>query len=323
MSEFTSFEKFQQQVFELHGKPETQQAAYDLMTEAFPHFSDQGNLLYNWRYCAAALLGKTDLALQIMQEGLDAGFWWGEEILRNDDDLKSLQNLPEFNRLVEISEARRQAAQAASKPIMLTLPPPEDVSPPLPTLLSLHGNFSNAQDSVEYWKSAVDQGWLIALPQSSQLTMTDRFVWNDLKLGVEEIKAHYQELSERHPVDSTKVVVGGFSKGGEMAIWLALKEVIPMAGFIAVNPGGPFIQEIENWQPLLEESQSLSSLRGFFLVGENDGSIENIKALHEMLNSYGLTCDLLVAPEIGHEFPADFDQILAKALEFVTGNNNS
>ena len=77
MSEFTSFDKFQQQVFELHGKPETQQAAYDLMTEGFSHFPEQANLLCNWRYCAAALLGKTDLALQIMQEGLEAGFWWG------------------------------------------------------------------------------------------------------------------------------------------------------------------------------------------------------------------------------------------------------
>ena len=320
MSEFTSFDELTQQVFEKHGNPETQQAAYDLMTEAAPHFPDQGNLLYNWRYCAAALLGKTDLALQIMQEGLDAGFWWGEEILRNDDDLKSLQDLPEFNRLVEISEKHHQAAQAASKPFALTLPLPTDVTPPLPMLLALHGNAANAQVSVEYWESAVVQGWLTALPQSSQITMPDRYVWNNLELGAKEIKAHYQELSKNHQVDSAKVVVGGFSKGGEMVIWLALKEVIPMAGFIAVNPGGPFIQEIENWQPLLKGCKSLASLRGFFLVGENDGSIENIKALHEMFNTHGLTCDLVVAPEIGHAFPADFDQTLARALKYVVSS---
>ena len=136
-------------------------------------------------------------------------------------------------------------------------------------------------------------------------------------LGAKEIKAHYQELSEKHQVDFDRVVVGGFSKGGEMAIWLALKEVIPMAGFVAVNPGGPFIQEIENWQPMLEACQSLPSLRGFFLVGENDARIENIKALHEKFNTHGLTSDLVVAPEIGHDFPADFDQILAEALRFV------
>jgi predicted esterase len=318
MSEFTSFDKLQQQVFPYFEKPETLQRAYDLLTEAVPHFPEQANLLYNWRYCAAALLGKTDLALQLFQEALDAGYWWGEDYLRSDTDLASLQDLPEFNRLVEISETRRQAAQAASKPLLLTLPLPKDATPPLPMLLALHGNATNAPASVEYWESAVHQGWLTALPQSSQVSGPEAFVWNDLELGADEIKTHYQGLSEKHPVDSAKVVVGGFSKGGEMAIWLVLKEVIPMAGFIAVNPGGPFIQEIENWLPLLEACKTLTDLRGFFLVGENDANIENIKALHKMLNSHELTCDLVVAPEIGHDFPADFDQILARALEFVT-----
>ena len=240
--------------------------------------------------------------------------------MRSDTDLASLQDLPEFNRLVEISEENHRAAQAASKPKLLTLPLPRDATPPLPLLLALHGNAANAQLSVEYWESAVDQGWLTALPQSSQITMTDRYVWNDLELGAEEIKlikAHYQELTKKHQVNSAKMVVGGFSKGGEMAVWLALKEVIPMAGFIAVNPGGPFIQEIENWRPLLEACKTLGDLRGLFLVGENDGSKENIKALHEMLLSHGMTCELVVAPEIGHAFPADFDQVLAGALKYV------
>jgi predicted esterase len=113
------------------------------------------------------------------------------------------------------------------------------------------------------------------------------------------------------------VVVSGFSKGGEMAIWLALKEIIPLAGFVAVNPGGPFIQEIDNWLPLIETCTTLTDLRGFFLVGERDASIENIKALHEMLNSHGLACELVITPDIGHDFPEDFSQILAQALEFI------
>ena len=317
MTEFASFDELQQLVFEYHGKPETQQAAYDLMTEAVPHFPEQANLLYNWRYCAAALLGKSDLALQLMREALDAGFWWGEDYLRLDTDLASLQDLPEFNRLVEISEARRQAAQAGAKPFALTLPLPANVTPPLPLLLALHGNSANAQVSVEYWESAVDQGWLAALLQSSQIASPDRYVWNDLELGASEIKAHYQELFEKHQIDPTRVVVSGFSKGGEMAIFLALKEIIPLAGFIAVNPGGPFIQEIKEWLPLLEDCKTIADLRGYFLVGENDTRLENIKALHEMFGSRGLACELVIAPDIGHDFPTDFDQVLAGALNYL------
>lgn len=318
MPQFTSFSEFQQQFFEFHGKPETQQAAFDLVTEAFPHFPQQANLLYNWRYCAAALLGKPDLALGIMQDGLDAGFWWGEDILKNDDDLKSLLQLPEFNRLVDVSEAHRQAAQAAAKPLALTLPIPTEVTGPLPLLLALHGNNSNAQDSVTFWESALDQGWLTALLQSSQIFGPNAFVWNDLELGTGEIKSHYQELTGKQRVDPAKVVVSGFSKGGEMAIWLALKEVIPLAGFIAVNPGGPFIQDIDQWLPILEECKTLAKLRGYFLVGENDQNLANIRALHEMLLSHGLTCDLVVASDTAHDFPKDFDRILAGALKYVS-----
>lgn len=319
MSKFASFAELQQQVFEYHGKPETQQAAYDLMTEAVPHFPEQVNLLYNWRYCAAALLGKSDLALEIMQESLEAGFWWDEDYLRSDEDLKSLQELPEFNRLVEVSEKLCQAAQAEAKPLAVTLPTPAATAEPLPLLLALHGNNQNAQNSITFWESAVEQGWLTVLLQSSQIFGPDMFVWNDLELGGSEIRTHYLQLREEHPVDPARAVVSGFSKGGEMAVWLALKEIIPLAGFIAVNPGGPFIQEIDNWLPLLEDCKTRTELRGFFVVGERDQSIENIKAIHKMFNSHGLACELVITPDIGHDFPEDFGQILAQALEFVQG----
>ena len=319
MSKYASFAEFQQQVFEYHGKPETQQAAYDLMTEAVPDFPEQSNLLYNWRYCAAALLGKTDLALEIMQESINAGFWWGEDYLRDDEDLKSLQDLPEFNQLVEISEGLRREAQAKAKPVALPLPSPAEATQPFPLLLALHGNTRNAQNSVEFWESAVEQGWLTVLLQSSQVSGPEMYVWDDLELGDSEIKTHYQELLEKHQVNPDQVVMGGFSKGGEMAIWLALKEVMPVAGFIAVNPSGPFIQEIEKWLPILEKCKTISDMRGFFVAGENDPSVKNIKALHEMLISHGMKCELVISPEIAHDFPEDFNQILAQALEFLQG----
>jgi len=102
-----------------------------------------------------------------------------------------------------------------------------------------------------------------------------------------------------------------------MSIWLALKEVIPFAGFIAVNPGGPYIQDVSKFLPLIESCKSLGQLRGWLLVGENDLNLLNVKALHEMLTSHGLNCQLIVAPGIAHDFPEDFDQILKQALQSV------
>lgn len=99
-----------------------------------------------------------------------------------------------------------------------------------------------------------------------------------------------------------------------MAIWLALKEIIPLAGFIAVNPGGSYIEDVILFLPLIENCKTLGQMRGWLLVGENDMNLPNVKALHEMLTSHGLNCELIIAPEIAHDFPENFDQILSQAL---------
>lgn len=314
MPEFGSFDEVSQKALSYFDDESTLQKAYDLLTEAAPHFPEQASLTYNWRYCAAAMMNKTDLALELIQESLDAGFWWSAAYLTSDDDLKSLQDLPKFKRLTEISEEKFQAAQKDSKPLALPLSLPENVDGPLPLLLPLHGNNGNAEASVEFWESAVQGGWRTVLLQSSQIFGPNAYVWNDLELGAQEIKDHYQDLTASASLEPAQTIVGGFSKGGEMAIWLALKEIIPLAGFIAVNPGGSYIEDVILFLPLIENCKTLGQMRGWLLVGENDMNLPNVKALHEMLTSHGLNCELIIAPEIAHDFPENFDQILSQAL---------
>ena len=316
MSESLTFNEITQQCMEYFDTGENQ-AAYDLLTDAAPRFPEQAMLLFNWRYCAAALLNKHDLAIELLQESFNAGFWWSETYLRTDDDLKSLQNLPAFNKLVDAFEQRNQAAQVESKPVLLTLPLPSQTAETLPLLFALHGNTQNAKDSVGFWEGAVEQGWLTALLQSSQTSGPDAFVWDDLELGGSEIKDHYNGLMEEYSISPEQVVIGGFSKGGEMAIWMTLMDRIPVEGFVAVNPGGPYINDLKNWEPILEGSKNLGEKSGYFVVGENDPNIENIKALSELLISKGVACEFVVSPGIAHDFPADFDQLLAHALQFI------
>ena len=107
------------------GTEEEYQIAYDLITESVPLLPDEPRIhyvCYNYRYCAAALLGKPDLAIEILQEAVEAGYWWTQEYLRSDEDLKSLQDLPAFNDLVEICEQKRRAASSGTKPLALPLP---------------------------------------------------------------------------------------------------------------------------------------------------------------------------------------------------------
>lgn len=314
MPEYESFDDFSQLVLAYFDDESTLQTAYDLMTEAAPRFPEQEALIYNWRFCAAAMMNKTDLALQLIQESLDAGFFWSTDYLTSDEDLKSLYNLPEFKRLTEVSEERYREVRKNSKPLSLSLPLPENTEPPLPLLLILHGNKSNAQYAAKSWKSAVREGWHTVLLQSSQIVSPFSFVWDDLELGAQDIEASYEQLLTPEAPETGPVVVGGFSKGGEMAIWLTLKEIIPLDGFIVVNPGGPYVQDVDRFRPLLEECRSLDRLRGWLVTGETDLNHKNVKALYEVLNSHGLNCQLITSPNVAHDYPEDFDQILARVL---------
>ncbi len=127
----------------------------------------------------------------------------------------------------------------------------------MPRLLALHGNNLNAQYSAPFWASAVKEGWRTFLLHSLQIINPFACVWDDLELGAQEIKIHYEGLTASDSPAAGSTVVGGFSKGSEMAIWLALKETIPMAGFIAINLGGPYIRDLDKLLPLFEACQSL------------------------------------------------------------------
>ena len=92
-----------------------------------------------------------------------------------------------------------------------------------------------------------------------------------------------------------------------------------MQFYFNIDQFATLLQEIDNWLPILEKCKTISDMRGFFVAGENDPSVKNIKALHEMLVSHGMKCELVIAPEIVHDFPEDFSQILAQALKYVQG----
>jgi predicted esterase len=314
-----TFSDLQVQLFQLYQKGEHAQA-FDLAKRAARQFPTEGVRTYYWRVCLASLTNEMALALQLLEEALEAGFWYAETQLREDPDLQPLQGLAEFERLVEVCRKRQAEAQAQVTPALLMLQPEGGCQAglqPCPLLLALHGNYRTAENSVDFWRSAVSSGWLLALPQSSQVGRSDGYVWNDQDQAVREIQEHVATLCEQYAVDPDRIVVAGFSRGGELAIWLALSGTIEARGFIAVGPGGPYMNEPDKWVPLIEASQE-RGLRGYMVVGEQDVfCYEGTLALAAMLKSRDIPCELEVHPNLGHDFPPDFQQNLPRVLEPV------
>ena len=293
--------------------------ALDLITHEGRAFPERAQTWYYWRTCLATRAGQTALALQLFDEALAAGLWFGETLLRQDEDLRPLQGMPEFEQRLEVCRQRQAAAQAAARPLLVVMRPGGPVPPGAgcPLLLALHGNNQNAHAALDAWRPALAEGWLVALPQSSQVGGTDAYVWNDRDWAVREIQAGYSAVCQTYPVDPERVVVGGFSLGAETAVWLALTATIKARGFVAVGPGGPFTNQPEQWAPLIQASAG-AGLRGLVTVGEQDiFCYTGTQALAALLKEGNIPCEMRVYPDLGHDFPPDFPHVLAEALASI------
>jgi len=273
-------------------------------------------LIYHFRACMNGCLGNGQEALRLLTEAHEAGYWYTAPYWE-DADFTCIHDDPAFKQLRERSEARAVEKQAESKPDITIIEP--DQPAPRPTLIALHGNNGNMLSESEQWQSLAAQGWLLGRAQSSQIMGPDSYVWNDTGIADTEIKQHYTTLIEQHGGDSSRVVLGGFSMGGETGLRQACTGLLPARGFIAIGPGGPMTnQRLDEWEPVLKQGKE-RGVRGCIIVGQQDGGYEGITGLIKLIEMAGIPLQVREYADIGHVYPDDFTALLPDMLKFVLG----
>jgi predicted esterase len=306
-----TFSELFHQMYQLYQNEQYAQA-FDLVTREAVHFPEQIQKIYFWRVCLACRMDETKLALDLLNEAVEAGHWYAERSLRGDADLEPLQGLPEFEQLVKICLEQYTIAQTQATPRLITRQPKNSPPLPWPLLLALHGNNSNAEMTADGWDSVTSMGWHLALPQSSQVFEPNTYTWEDRALAKREIQNHYTALREQYPLAPEQVVIGGFSLGGGLAIELVLSKAIEARGFIAV---GPYIPDIDHLVSLVESGQA-NEMRGYIIVGEQDEiCYKDSQILAARLRANDFPCELEIHSHLGHEYPSEFDKALTRALE--------
>ena len=295
-------------------------AALEFAAKNAARFPEQAALIDYWRISMLARLEKPDDAIQLLEDALASGIWYSEVLLRKSPSLQSLQDSPEFEAVLDRNRQVQEQDQAQLYPL-ITLRPQGDCQKgdiPCPLLIGLHANVSTAQASIDYWKPAGGAGWLVAVPQSSQAMYKDAYVWDDLQVTKEEIQRHYAVLGEQYAIDPEQVILAGHAMGAEVAIWLALSGAIEVSGFVAINPTGPLMDEVDNWQPLIEKSAGIP-LSGAIIIGEDDHttSPSSIRSLVEMLNRGGIPCELEVIPGVGQDYHPEYETSLVRGIDYI------
>jgi predicted esterase len=279
-------------------------------------FPLSAGLIYSWRAALLTELDRAESALEELDKALAAGCRYRAEWLRDDGRLAPLRANARFEKIIERAATRYEHDQADSA-ASLELVMPTAVRPATgyPTLIALHGNSSNIAQTLPYWRSAAESGWLVALPQSSEIgTSPNAHTWNDRDRTLAEVEQHRQTLRDRSLIDERAVVLAGFSMGGTQALGVVLTRRFTANGVISVSSYLPHIREFR----VLIESGNAAGVRFYIVVGANDESgYDGAKQLATELERAGLEVVLDEQPGLGHVYPPDMNETLRRALTFI------
>lgn len=299
---------------------EQYQQAYDLAINEAGNFPESEDTTLYWQACMLAMLDNGDDALELLEQSHAKGYWYPPRQLEDEPDFDKIKNAPRFSALVKTSRARMTEAQNQAQP-RLEVVEPGDFDPDrdgnLPLLIVLHSNNSNLETTLPEWSPANTSGWLVAVPQSSQVSSPRGYVWDDYAVGEEEVVRHYSEIIQRYPQVGREVVLGGFSMGAGLAIWLAMQSAdLSAQGFLVL---GPYLPDVAELEPHLENARQ-RGLRGYIVVGEQDRQCYEVaQQVHKLLNDNGIACELELRTDIQHNYPDDFAEVLIRGLEFIKG----
>jgi predicted esterase len=307
MPEFQEFSKASKPLFQFYeeGRFEDALAVAERLAPAYPAFAVK---TYYWRICLLSVTGRQAEALRLFEEALANGIWWFEGQLRSDPDLKSLQGNEEFERLILLSNEKTMNAQQIARPELFTYVP--DGTGPFPLLVVLHARGSSPEFDVHFWKSVVKHGWFLAMPQSSQLASPMAYLWDDREKALAEIAGHVDSLIERRPVDPDRIVIAGFSQGAARAMQIVMGAVVKARGFLAVVPGTVEDGELDGWS-------ASAGTRDVLISGGRDPRQDFFQKVKELFEAKLIPLMFRHYPEMGHDFPDDFEDILEKGLNFI------
>ncbi|MBI4416064.1 MAG: hypothetical protein HY557_03675 [Euryarchaeota archaeon] len=310
-----TFVEVRRQVFALYGEGRYREAL-DLVSSARQAFPDQDGTMSFWTACLQSRLGLADEAVATLRDARGRGRWWSAQQLE-DGDLDLIRGRTDFQAIVADCEKARAAAQAETKPELIVRTPPGAHRGPFPVLFALHGRAGNARDFEVRWAPALNLGFLLALPQSSQLFGPDAFAWDDRDLATRELADAHATVLASHPADGNRLVFAGFSQGAALAIRLCLQgEPFASRGFVAVAPSA---YRDPDAVAALVHPAARRGVRGWIVTGETDYARPSTETLHAEMTRRGLACSLDVRQGLGHEFPPDFPSILEAALLHILG----
>src|SRR5437899_354406 len=323
-----NFPYYRDQIFDLYNDRKYREAL-EVAFQAKEKFPKRHAKTSYWIGCLQSRLGESKEALQTLEKASKDGIWWPDQALLMEPDLEPLQSRPEFKAILAESQRLKQRALLTAKPGMIVLTPrsfsPEEK---YSLIIALTPRVGHPGEFAEHWNGARSQGFLLAVPHSSQPISSEEYCWDDPERSEHDVALAYEQVRDKYNIDPSKVIVAGFAKGAALAIYLTLNRTFPCRGFIAVATSDWVAPEDKPESQRDHPSEALApfigakdvrGLKGVVIMGEKDTFLPKVKMLLEGMIERGFNCKTDVVENLGHEFPADFDRRLESATNFLLG----
>jgi predicted esterase len=290
-----------------------------LAIDSIDRFPENPTMTYIWSALFYVLLGKNEKSLQTLAEGLTKGAIWLPSFL--EEGFQGLKDHPRFLEILELTRKRFSHYKDLDQAELLVRTPKNySTSTQYPLLLVFHGRFDcNAANDI-HWRNIIEHKEIfLALLQSSQMQSVNNFVWDDENKAFKDFRRALTILVGRYPIDTSRIVLAGVSQGSELALVALFSGLTAATKFISVIPAfGGFSYQLIEKDSLRNKKKNI---RGCFIVGEQDSRFSRTETYFELLRENGVDCKLFSYPELGHQIPDDFNQVLKKAVDFVLKKN--
>lgn len=265
--------------------------------------------------CVYALNGQKRNALSWLRNSAELGFC-NLTLFEKDPDLKSLRAEPAYRECLKL--VRKNAARDREKffeKVEVTEPVikiPEGIpdGKALPVIVALHPYGGTPEAiSKRFQGVAAKRGAILLAPRAIH-QVESGYDWGAPEDTLMVITHSLEKLAKLHKIDPKKVVLAGFSQGGNMALYLGSKRPDLFCGVIAV--AGCYKEKI-----LLPDMDCKRLPPIYLMVGADDPLLHCNKKAQSDLIKAGFSVNLKVYRGLGHAFPENYDLELKKALNVV------
>jgi len=247
--------------------------------------------------------------INAMLKAQKKGAWYSIWALEG-DFFKEFRKYKSFNKVLANNKKLHAAAEAKAKSIY-EVREPENFDPEksYPLFIALHGGDGHIKEFRPRWDSdKLKKEFIILFVQSSQMSSMAGYHWTDTDKTYNDVKAAFDKIVKKYKVNEKKIIIGGFSSGGEASLHLSFNGDIPIKGFIVLCPALPDTINEKNITAAEERG-----LAGTILTTEFDRRIKTQRELADKMKNKGLQYQFVVTPNIGHWFPKDLDKKIDQA----------